>query len=274
VFTEGFTLDISNALVIATSGTKPVVNLNLPANLAAGTYILATNAAAGSSGSFNNTPVILSGSTVSGTVPVIVTTGTAVELVVESPFVVNKLNLTQIEGLTLKVPLTSLATNWTSAYGDTISLTGISSATTNLQTLFPLNIPSLPLASSAFTAYEFIGYTNTANTQNDQFTYTIADTHGDTATGTVNIIPSAAPVFGVNTVTVSPGGSSATVSFAGIPGDTYEVDRATTLSPANWYSLGNVTAGGNGFFQITDTFSDLPGGTPPSSAYYRLVWNP
>jgi hypothetical protein len=78
----------------------------------------------------------------------------------------------------------------------------------------------------------------------------------------------------VNTVTVSPGGSSATVSFAGIPGDTYEVDRATTLSPANWYSLGNVTAGGNGFFQITDTFSDLPGGTPPSSAYYRLVWNP
>jgi hypothetical protein len=271
VFTEGSTLDISNALGIASSGTQPVVNLNLPSNLAAGIYILATNAASGSSGSFNSTPVVLSGSTVAGTVPVIVTTSTAVELVVQPPLLAATLKLTQIKGLTLKVPLTSLATNWTSYYGDAISLTAISATTTNSQTVYQLNVPSLPLASSSFTAYEFLGYANTANTQNDQFTYTIADTHGNTATGTVNIIPSTAAVFGLNYATVTPGVGSATVNFAGLPGYTYEVDRATNLAPAIWVDLGNATAGSNGLFNYTDNFTDL--GVTPTSAYYRLVWN-
>jgi len=269
--TEGSSLTISGSLTLPSSGTLPVVKLNLPSNLAAGIYILATNAASGSSGSFNSTPVVLSGSTVAGTVPVIVTTSTAVELVVQPPLLAATLKLTQIKGLTLKVPLTSLATNWTSYYGDAISLTAISATTTNSQTVYQLNVPSLPLASSSFTAYEFLGYANTANTQNDQFTYTIADTHGNTATGTVNIIPSTAAVFGLNYATVTPGVGSATVNFAGLPGYTYEVDRATNLAPAIWVDLGNATAGSNGLFNYTDNFTDL--GVTPTSAYYRLVWN-
>jgi hypothetical protein len=51
----------------------PVVKLNLPAGLGAGTWTLATFPVAGSSGAFNATPMILSGGVTPG-VPVVVTT--------------------------------------------------------------------------------------------------------------------------------------------------------------------------------------------------------
>ena len=78
-------------------------------------------------------------------------------------------------------------------------------------------------------------------------------------------------MFGLNYATVTPGVGSATVNFAGLPGYTYEVDRATNLAPAIWVDLGNATAGSNGLFNYTDNFTDL--GVTPTSAYYRLVWN-
>jgi autotransporter-associated beta strand protein len=80
LLTNGATLTISGKLTL----NNNTVDLNLPSNLAAGTYTLATYLAAGSSGSFNSTPVILSGSIASGDVATVTTSGGTVSLVVAS----------------------------------------------------------------------------------------------------------------------------------------------------------------------------------------------
>jgi hypothetical protein len=66
------------------------------------------------------------------------------------------------------------------------------------------------------------------------------------------------------TITVT--GASVTLSFAGMPGYAYSVQRSLNLT--SWTSLTVITAPTNGLFQYTDTFSDL--GSPPTSAFYRL----
>ena len=65
-------------------------------------------------------------------------------------------------------------------------------------------------------------------------------------------------------------GGTATVSFAGIPGYTYGVQRSTNLLA--WVTLVTTNAPANGLFNYTDNFSDL--GFVPASAYYRLLWQP
>jgi len=82
VFTQGSPLTLGSSLAIATSGIIPNVHLNLPANLAAGTYTLATYSTTGSSGAFASIPVIDSGSLVAGNSASISTSGGQVNLVV------------------------------------------------------------------------------------------------------------------------------------------------------------------------------------------------
>jgi hypothetical protein len=92
----------------------------------------------------------------------------------------------------------------------------------------------------------------------------------------VAFAPVTPPLFGASYVTVNPGGRSTTINFTGISGYTCEVQRATTLSGGgNWTTLTpGQTPGASGRFSIVDDFTDLPGGTPPAEAFYRLVWNP
>jgi autotransporter-associated beta strand protein len=81
VFTVGTTTTMTNSLSIATSGLIPDVHLNLPANLGAGNYTLATYNTVGSSGAFNSTPVVDSGSFAAGVTGTnIVTSGGTVVL--------------------------------------------------------------------------------------------------------------------------------------------------------------------------------------------------
>jgi autotransporter-associated beta strand protein len=77
---------------------------------------------------------------------------------------------------------------------------------------------------------------------------------------------------GTTTLTASNtfSGSTATVSFAGIPGFNYTAQRSTNL--VGWASLLTTNAPAGGLFQVIDNFSDL--GVVPSSAYYRLIYNP
>jgi hypothetical protein len=104
----------------------------------------------------------------------------------------------------------------------------------------------------------------------DQFSYQVSDGYGGSATGQVSIVYFAVPFIGQN-ATVSVGGSSATVSFAGIPGYNYGVQRSTNM--VDWVTIGTTNAPANGLFIFTDNFSDL-GGSIPASAYYRLGWTP
>ena len=65
---------------------------------------------------------------------------------------------------------------------------------------------------------------------------------------------------------------NATVTFFGIPGADYFVQRDTNMFFTNNPGLSNFpsqTAPANGIMQEVDDFSDL--GSVPSTAYYRLV---
>ena len=84
VLTQGAPLAITGLLTL----NNNVVHLALPANLSGGTYTLATYNATGSSGSFNATPVIDSGSVATGATVSVTTGAGLVQLVVTgtSPF--------------------------------------------------------------------------------------------------------------------------------------------------------------------------------------------
>ena len=111
-------------------------------------------------------------------------------------------------------------------------------------------------------------YFNT-NSVNDQFTYTVSDGFGGSATGniTMNFFPFKTGQQG--TISVSNG--VAKLAFNGIPTLSYGIERSTNL--VGWTSILTTNAPSNGDFQYTDKFSDL-GGIPPSAVYYRLHWNP
>ena len=89
----------------------------------------------------------------------------------------------------------------------------------------------------------------------DSFAYTVTDSDGLLAQGTVNVTLTAPSGNGTDVLglTVNPDGS-VTVRLAGIPGFTYQVQASTDL--VTWVKLGTFTAGPNGLFQLTDTHAN------------------
>jgi hypothetical protein len=86
----------------------------------------------------------------------------------------------------------------------------------------------------------------------DSFPYTISDGQGGTTTGTITV------------QVVNPGGS-VTVNFAGIPGFTYDVQRATDPG-GPWATVNTQIAPPHGLFSYTNS----PPPPLPPTAYYRL----
>jgi hypothetical protein len=172
-------------------------------------------------------------------------------------------------GMTLRIALSDMATNWGDADGDTVELMGVNPFTTNLQTLFLLNVTSNSDNSLVITNIAFVGYTNGPNVS-DQFSYSIADGQGGTNIGLVNIViltNATGQVSGIE----YPGGNAVTMNFAGLPGYTYAVQRSTNLDTGSgWVTIWTTNAPANGLFNYSDGFNDL--GSKPASAYYRLSW--
>ena len=110
-------------------------------------------------------------------------------------------------------------------------------------------------------------YSNT-NHVNDQFDYTVSDGFGGSATARVAIISE--PFVTDQNAAIAVSGSTVTVSFAGIPGYSYAVQRSTNLT--DWVTLVTTNTPADGRFDCTDAFGDLGG--VPTAAYYRLQWNP
>jgi autotransporter-associated beta strand protein len=142
-------------------------------------------------------------------------------------------------GYSLKIALSDLATNWADVDGDTVTLAGLNSPTTN-------NV-NLSISSG------FIFYTNGPDV-NDQFSYSITDGQGSTNTGIVNIViignsTNTTPNILAQTVNLD---GSVTINIAGIPGFTYSVQATTNLT-VSWQTIGSGTAGTNGLWQFTDT---------------------
>lgn len=175
------------------------------------------------------------------------------QVVTNHPPIAGTASYTAVANLPFKIFISQLLTNVTDADGDTVSLSGVS-VTTNGLTLMTNGV--------------FIGFTTT-NAVNDQFTYSVTDTNGGSASGLVNLTVIASAFTGQPaTITVS--GSTANVKFGGIPGFNYSVQRSTNL--VSWTVILTTNAPGAGVFDWTDGFNDL--GVIPSSAYYQLQWNP
>jgi len=67
------------------------------------------------------------------------------------------------------------------------------------------------------------------------------------------------------TSAIGQGGTNFSFSWSGAPGQSYQVQCATNLAPANWQNLGRLINGTNG----TITFSDVVGLNP--QRFYRVV---
>lgn len=167
--------------------------------------------------------------------------------------VANAAGFSRNRGSTLKIPIATLLAGSTSdSDGDARGLVSVSGATHGTLT----------------TNGTFILYTPN-NHNNDSFTYTVGDVRaayraGDTrrtASGTISITVVTAGGISKSPV-VSEG--VATVSFAGIPGYTYDIQRTTDLTPpVTWTTLQTTNAPANGLFEYSETA--LP------TAFYRLV---
>jgi len=198
----------------------------------------------------------------------------AVTVAANNAPVANTVNVLRTPGEMVLIALSDLATNWSDADGDLVRMTAFNGVTSNGMNLTPLYLTTTndwTETSYLTAAGGFLGYTNPANI-NDQFTYSVGDGFGGTNIGYVNIVVSPF-VAGTQTITgqqTTNGitGGSFTVTYYGIPGYTYLLERSTNLT--TWADISTNTIGSGGVTNVIDNFSDLPGA--PSAAYYRVGW--
>ena len=133
--------------------------------------------------------------------------------------------------------------------GDALTLVSVGSGT---------NGATVVLAAGLVTYTSRAGYVGA-----DQFPYTISDGHGGTATGYVAVDVYPGTVAKLNVVSSARSGTNFVVTFAGIPGRTYQVWRASQLT-GPWTQLAELVATAAGFTSLTDT------NTPAQQAFYRV----
>jgi hypothetical protein len=98
----------------------------------------------------------------------------------------------------------------------------------------------------------------------DSFAFTVRDSGGATAVGTVSVNVSVPAGSGPSVLGVTTVGGNATVNFAGVPGQSYDIEASTDL--VNWVIVGSVVAGSNGLYIYS--YTD-PSTTLYAQRYYR-----
>ncbi|MCC7374950.1 MAG: cadherin-like domain-containing protein [Verrucomicrobiales bacterium] len=156
--------------------------------------------------------------------------------------------------VTLKILISNLLTNATDLNGDALALSAVSATSTNGAVL---------RTNATYLLYSLPPGGNVA----DAFTYTVTD--GVTSsTGTVHIVIQPDPsgltanlvAYGVNAL------GQPTMTFAGVPGYHYLVQRATSLTePTVWTGLETLLTPAGGLFQYTDT------NAPVGMLFYRAI---
>ena len=164
-------------------------------------------------------------------------------------------------GQTVALPLAKLLARATDPNGETLRVASVSAASAQGGTV------SLGAQTVSYTpAGGFIG--------EDSFTYVIADTGGDAATGTVTVTVAPSTAVSPNVV-YGPvvENSEFVVRFAGTPGTDYTIEYTDSLdAPVTWHWKANrtapATAGsfGKGVFE----FRESTGGA--GGRYYRTVY--
>lgn len=188
------------------------------------------------------------------TAQVTVTVGTA-----NSPPAANPDNYTRPKGASLKIKISDLVTNDTDADLNGLTVTNITLTTTNGATLQ--------------TNGTMIVYTNSFTADaNDRFSYIITDGQGGSATGQVFITVTGA-VAGQTSGSIAVSGGQVNLTFYGIPGTAYQVQRSTNGTGGPWLTFATNTANPFGTppvgqISLTDNFTGVV--PVPSSAFYRL----
>lgn len=156
----------------------------------------------------------------------------------------------------IKIPKATLLANDTDVDGDTRVFDSYSANTTN----------TAPLSDDV--TYIYVP----TNNVNDAFQYTIHDNNGGTNTAWVYITITSS--IGQEHPSVTPTPTNTTVTFYGIPGVSYQVQRDTNMDFVNPgvsnfpVMTPNPT---NGAIVVTDDFNDLGGADTNGSAFYRLT---
>jgi hypothetical protein len=178
-------------------------------------------------------------------------TNTLLQIVTNHPPIAATAFYSRAAGSALNLAIADLATHWTDADGDIISLAD-----------FTVSTNGVTLTNNAGTLIYF-----NASDVADQFVCIINDGWGGTNFQTVNltIAPQADPTPNINGIASAPSGSF-TLNLTGAPGDTYVLETTTNLIPAaNWFPIATNTLGTNGVWQFNDAQA-----TNFSQRFYRL----
>jgi hypothetical protein len=159
------------------------------------------------------------------------------QIVTNHPPVAASAFYTNTVTFSLSIALADLATNWSDADGDLVSLVNVSVSTNGI------------ILTNNGTV---LAYFNTNNVA-DQFTCAITDGFGGTNFQTVFIAP-VLPLDPTPLIAVATGGNGVlTLRLGGAPGYTYILETATNLfPPENWIPVATNTLGTNSVWQFTD----------------------
>ncbi len=98
----------------------------------------------------------------------------------------------------------------------------------------------------------------------DSFQYLVSDFLGALSIGEVLVYVTDGPVPAVNSVGITSGGGSYSVTFRGTPGTSYRIQRATVIT-GPWTDISSQTVPPSGIIAISDATP------PPGQAFYRVV---
>jgi hypothetical protein len=182
-------------------------------------------------------------------------TEVSASLVVNNPPVIRASTLGAVGGSTAEISTAKLLRYAFDSDGDAMQIIAVSPMSAQGGTVTLLN--------------GVIHYTAPAGySGSDSFTYTVRDASGSQATGTVNITVAPGSGPSLNVVSITQTAAGFLVRFAGIPGESYQI-QYRDVQTATWQLLdppGTIQAGPNGIFE----HEDKP--TPkPNSRFYRAI---
>jgi hypothetical protein len=174
------------------------------------------------------------------------------------PPVAAPMTVASSNGAPLKIPLVSVATNWSDPDGDPVALLAVGGSTNGV---------AVTTNAAGFLYYN-------PNNVPDSFSYTVRDVRstyrvGDTvrtASGVINIQITGPPSTNAALSVVRLGPGTNSILYSGWPGYQYVVQWATNLASAFWFNLSTNIADANGLWTVLD-----PAATN-NARFYRSVF--
>jgi hypothetical protein len=173
-------------------------------------------------------------------------------LTVNRPPSAANINAATVQDQPISIPIDKLLLFASDADGDPLAISSVSSPSANggVVVRSATNVTYTPPS----------GYLGS-----DTFTYSVSDGRGGFGSGSILVQIRSANDPSGNLLPLVPIPGGFEVSFAGIPGRTYTLQRAESVA-GPWSNLTSVLVGSNGIAIFDDTNS------PPPTAFYRTVY--